>query len=331
MSDDLQTDQLVAEYNSLLVYDYVITVGLEMKLFWKRKGMITGSSILFIVNRFPDPTTSKYLPWSRKYSNKINLWLFFSTLRAYALLSSGTRHGWQWYMSTLVLLSSLAPVVINIVGMSYWSVVGTSANGCIITAPHLSKTIQDYIFSFLFTIISRVCLITSDLLVMCITWKATYKMSRDIKVLGQGSSLSNILFRNGIFYFGWGLVNIGLHHTGSILATLNILHLTFTFISHSWLPLALQIIRVTIALRSDPSSIIVSFAEPHEANNAATHQHSQVSSMSSLNFNRVIGSLGSSLPAPGEISEVQSVPQGNDEETEVENLNNGEVSSDGTV
>ena len=39
-----------------------------------------------------------------------------------------------------------------------------------------------------------------------------------------------------------------------------------------------------------------------EANNAMMHQHSHTSSIGSLNFNRFIGSLGSSLPAPGEPS-----------------------------
>ncbi len=60
-----------------------------------------------------------------------------------------------------------------------------------------------------------------------------------------------------------------------------------------------------------------------EANSAMTHQHSQISSMSSLNFGRVIGSLGSLLPAPGEISEVQSITQGNDGEGEMERVDNG--------
>lgn len=46
--------------------------------------------------------------------------------------------------------------------------------------------------------------------------------------------------------------------------------------------------------------------------------------MSSLNFmSRVTGSLGSSLPAPGETSEVQSVLQSNDGEMpEMERLDN---------
>ncbi len=70
-----------------------------------------------------------------------------------------------------------------------------------------------------------------------------------------------------------------------------------------------------------------------EASNATTHQHSQVSSMSSLNFNRVIGSLGSSLLAPGETSEVQSVLQGNvgEMENEMERLNNGMFEPNGAL
>ncbi len=47
------------------------------------------------------------------------------------------------------------------------------------------------------TIVSRTCLITSDLLVLAITWMATYKNSREMKLLGQSTSLSSILFRDG--------------------------------------------------------------------------------------------------------------------------------------
>ena len=47
------------------------------------------------------------------------------------------------------------------------------------------------------TIVSRTCIITSDLLVLAITWMATFKNSREMKLLGQRTSLSNILFRDG--------------------------------------------------------------------------------------------------------------------------------------
>ncbi|KAI0774510.1 hypothetical protein C8Q74DRAFT_840811 [Fomes fomentarius] len=215
----------------------------------------------------------QYLPWA-----------LFSALRAYALSSEARG---KWFISTLVLLSSLAPLIINYVQLGYWSItVG-------------------------------VCLISSDLLVMCITWKATYKTSREIKVLGQGTSLSSILFRNGTLYFG-------------ILAMLNILHLSSTLFS--------IFNGDRISYQNDPTSIIVLFSEPltailvsrflmdlQEASNAATHQHSHISSMSTLHFSRVIGSLGSSLPAPGETSEVQSVPQENDGEIEMERVDNGLV------
>ncbi|KAI0758240.1 hypothetical protein C8Q74DRAFT_1221913 [Fomes fomentarius] len=125
MSDDSQTAQLVMEYSNiqldyyaststlcLLAYEYIITFDHETKFFSK----LTGSSVLFIINRylpivfaaftlpFPDPTTTKYLPWA-----------LFSTLRAYAL-SSGIQG--QWSISILVLLLSLAPFIINFVDMS---------------------------------------------------------------------------------------------------------------------------------------------------------------------------------------------------------------------
>ncbi len=58
-----------------------------------------------------------------------------------------------------------------------------------------------------------------------------------------------------------------------------------------------------------------------EASNAASHQHSQVSSMSSLDLSRIIGSLGSSLPAPGETCQLgESGLQGNDTKMEMERL-----------
>ncbi|KAI0774511.1 hypothetical protein C8Q74DRAFT_1270542, partial [Fomes fomentarius] len=84
MSDDSESAQLVGLYSTLqienyvvtavlclLAYEYVITFDRETKLFWRRT--TTGSSILFIVNRYlslvgavvsmpyPDPTTTKCL------------------------------------------------------------------------------------------------------------------------------------------------------------------------------------------------------------------------------------------------------------------------------
>ncbi|KAI0774496.1 hypothetical protein C8Q74DRAFT_1270480 [Fomes fomentarius] len=336
MSDDSQTAQLVEGYNtlqlqfyvstavfSLLAYEYVITFDREMKLFWRRT--INGSSILFIVNRylslvysalgmpFPDPTTNKSCTAEYYIIESLGLlqylpWALFSALRAYALCS---RTCGQWSISILVLLSSLAPLILNFVNMGYWSITGASDGPCVVV-DLLSVTIQNHL-----TIVSRVCLIASDLLVMCITWNATYKTSRDsIKVLGQGNSLSSILFRNGTLYF-------------SILVTLNILHLSFTLLS---------IVNTQDSVyANNQDSFVVRFSEPltailisrflmdlQEVKNTATYQHSQVSSMSS----RVIGSLGSSLPAPGETFEVQSVPQSNGE-TEMERVDSGVVVPDG--
>ncbi len=60
-----------------------------------------------------------------------------------------------------------------------------------------------------------------------------------------------------------------------------------------------------------------------EASNAATHQHSHVSSMSSLDFGGIIGSLGSVS------SQAQSVAQEDDGEIEMERVEYGVVVADG--
>ncbi|KAI0793678.1 hypothetical protein C8Q74DRAFT_1215220 [Fomes fomentarius] len=195
MPDDSHTAQLVKEYSSsqidnyavaavlcLLAYEYIITFDREMKFFWRQK--ITGSSVLFIVGRYLTlvfaglDTMSSLTPTTINFKHPHSTTLFrvFSALRAYAL-SSGTRG--QWFISTFVLLLALAPLITNFVDHRLIWVIGQSGK--------LLKV----------TIISRVCLITSDLLVVCVTWKATYKTSREIKVLGQQSSLSSILFKNG--------------------------------------------------------------------------------------------------------------------------------------
>ena len=49
-------------------------------------------------------------------------------------------------------------------------------------------------------VVSRSTLILADLLVLAITWKATFKTSREnVRALGQRMSLSAILFRDGEF------------------------------------------------------------------------------------------------------------------------------------
>lgn len=59
------------------------------------------------------------------------------------------------------------------------------------------------------------------------------------------------------------------------------------------------------------TSVLISrfLIDLQEANNSAMHQ-SALSTMRSLNFDRVIGALASSLPAPGETSRIYTPGSG---------------------
>ena len=72
---------------------------------------------------------------------------------------------------------------------------------------------------FTVTIVSRTTLIIADLLVLAITWKTTFKDSREnIRVLGQRTSLSAILFRDGASMYYYNLsVELNLFHSAGVI------------------------------------------------------------------------------------------------------------------
>ena len=51
------------------------------------------------------------------------------------------------------------------------------------------------------TIVTRVCAIVSDLLVITITWRRTYAMKREADRLHIKASLASLLLRDGTIYF----------------------------------------------------------------------------------------------------------------------------------
>ncbi|KAI0758143.1 hypothetical protein C8Q74DRAFT_302184 [Fomes fomentarius] len=134
---------------------------------------------------------------------------------------------------------------------------------------------------------------------MIITWRATYRTSREAaEVLHQKSTLSKVLLRDGAMYF-------------IVLSIMNTLHLSLT-LNAIFAVNNLGSNGSFIELLIEPlSTIIISrfLIDLQAANNEMMHQHSQVSSIGSLHF---MGSLASSLPAPGERSPVCSI-QDNDE------------------
>ncbi|RPD68275.1 hypothetical protein L226DRAFT_540814, partial [Lentinus tigrinus ALCF2SS1-7] len=145
-------------------------------------------------------------------------------------------------------------------------------------------------------LIKETCLILADLIVLGVTWHGTYQTTQLVRVAAGEQSkhtYSGILLRDGT------AARVLL-----ILATLNVLHLLFTFVS------------ITIDTVSD-TSLVTIFTQPITSilvsrfliDLQEVHQYranSQLSSLSagqgSLHFatSRVMGSLGESLPPPGD-------------------------------
>ncbi len=75
------------------------------------------------------------------------------------------------------------------------------------------------------------------------------------------------------------------------------------------------------------TSVLISrfLVDLQQANQNMMHQHSQVSSISSLNCDRIIGSLGASLLALGEVSQIDDLNPTDDAVVE-DNMNRVEDS-----
>ncbi|KAI0722599.1 hypothetical protein C8Q76DRAFT_782821 [Earliella scabrosa] len=236
---------------ALLAYEYIVTLDREVNLFWTQK--ITMASVLFIANRYIALFVNlMYLPYDvtlqastiifirleqlsplllpnrvltvrRRSSCKVNSyistimqysqyipWAVFSAMRAFALSSR------TWPLALGVFVLSLGPSVINFYGFRVVVFIDSDGFGC-----GLAST-QPVDIANMLTVVSRSTLIIADLLVLAVTWKATFKTSREnVRALGQRMSLSAILFRDGVIYF-------------VTLAIMNVLHLSFTLHSHNW-------------------------------------------------------------------------------------------------
>ncbi|RDX45977.1 hypothetical protein OH76DRAFT_1303309, partial [Lentinus brumalis] len=128
----------------LLSYEYLITLSAEVQLFWKLP--ITGSSVIFILNRYlpllviwydgpyPYPT---YLEGVSFECFQYFPWAAFSALRVYAL----GNQNW-WIASIVFMLSTLAAIC------HYVSIL---------------------------LLVNYAGPVLSDLIVLAITWRATYR------------------------------------------------------------------------------------------------------------------------------------------------------------
>ncbi|PIL24627.1 hypothetical protein GSI_12511 [Ganoderma sinense ZZ0214-1] len=277
-----------------LIYEYLISIGDGINLFATSK--ITGASILYLTNIIiPFVTNAMALIGFTRMSDKVRPifclrnyipWATFSALRAYALSE-------HLPLAILTLFFAMVSFSVNLVQYGFGLTgLNDPTFGCssAINLPQgLSKKLSRL------TIVSRTCLISSDAIVIAVTW---YTMPRKhhVAAVEDTPTFAGILLRNGTVYFGSLLI-------------LNALHLTFTLVA---IDLAFENVSYMTMFTEPVTAVLVSrFLLDLQAANRKTlrldsqdlsqEETSQGVPTGSLIFNRVVGSLGSSI-LPGSSS-----------------------------
>ncbi|KAI0695044.1 hypothetical protein C8T65DRAFT_815229 [Cerioporus squamosus] len=301
-----------------LMYDYVIMFGEEVQLFWTNK--LTGATVLYFANRyisllfvimgvvqtfgrFSDQVSlCRLLSCPRvvkalagvSYSQYI-IWASFSGLRAYALSR-------QRVLSAFVFLLLLVPAGINYAQFSFGlSGVNSPIFGCISVTQLTAALARKLVIA------SRTCIIAADAILVVIT-VVTLARRGVMSSLTTHSrwTLSSVLLRDGLLYF-------------FVLMTLNVLHMAFTlstvfsdtlsfislFSSQCVFPSLRMLHRTSRRTGSRPYSSRTSFSTySSQPSHSQAEQRDPLNfettwtdggGNASLNFARVIGSLGSSI------------------------------------
>ncbi|KAI0738622.1 alcohol acetyltransferase-domain-containing protein [Daedaleopsis nitida] len=244
--------------STFLLYDYVITLGQEVELFWRHQ--LTAASFLFFANRYVTVFFNILgLAALAPFSNQRGSLL--SVLRgAYSLcplFGSGspltTRVSCQLYvkafggigyfqyivwaafsglrafalsrhrpLSTLVFLLMLVPAGMNYGAQFAFGLTGVNDPilGCITSTDMPSEFAKKCARYDILVITTRACIITGDAILVGITWMTLAKRHPVAQMSSRASrwTLSSVLLRDGVAYF-------------IILLILNVLHLTFTISS----------------------------------------------------------------------------------------------------
>ncbi|RPD55606.1 hypothetical protein L227DRAFT_615235 [Lentinus tigrinus ALCF2SS1-6] len=308
-----------------LLYDYFLTLGREVRLFWT--GTLTGASILFFSLRYATllyevldivegenasslcrafvaleltASVADSCNLIAQAFNVVNFLRFvpialFSAMRAYALSSN-------YVLSAIIFLLSLTPFVVNFIQYGQgirgsMLPVGNCEAQINVTPVETIMSVSLYIFMGVMLtwnadritvpVVSRGGLIIADFLLILVTWRTLVKTS----VLPRFSfekahkSLTTIMFWNGTIYF-------------VVLFVLNVLHMTFTLTSIFGLGKSL------IAVFTDPiTTILISrfLLDLQHANRQdvqlGSDDHIQQTStpQGSLAFARTLGSINSTI------------------------------------
>ncbi|RPD67536.1 hypothetical protein L227DRAFT_569665 [Lentinus tigrinus ALCF2SS1-6] len=281
---------------SLLFYDFVITSGREVNLFWTKK--LTGASALFFFIRYVtlvyeilDVVSSVFTLSDKVCDGVIKSYTALEYVRyiPFAVFSAMRAHGLlkNWVLSVLILVLSFTPLVnfamfpLGLTGM-FDPVVGCVANIVRITPNE----------PIIFVSVARAGLILADFILIVLTWVTlAIGPARPHLHLGDNTrrSLAAIMLWNGLIYF-------------VILFILNVLHLSFTLTSIFGIDEPSN-----ITLFTDPVTSILTWhflLDLQEANqrdlklDSEDPMHTSMSITGSLNFARVMGSIGS-IVVPG--------------------------------
>ncbi|KAI0722688.1 hypothetical protein C8Q76DRAFT_793699 [Earliella scabrosa] len=277
MSLDAEQAQLDALYDqsqwylqtaaaTLLAYEYIITFDREVKLFWNRK--VTMASILFGVNRYLALLVAMlFIPYDLPGPGT-----------AYAVGLAGghvvvDEFGCDWIDGFQIATGVMcATFICSLNEFMRLTKVGTG---------------------YRLTIAIRASLIAADIIILSVTWIKTYRDREQSVAIKQPSSLSGILFRDGLIYF-------------LVLFSTHILHLGLVL--HSLAGTSDQAINMILVSETITAILISRFLmDLQEASNHSKHQEF-LSSFGSHHMSHFIGSLGSSLPAPGLVNHSVHVP-----------------------
>ncbi|KAI0640675.1 hypothetical protein C8Q79DRAFT_1014901 [Trametes meyenii] len=196
-----QENCIIFSVKALLLFDYLITLGEEVRLFWKRKA--TAATVLYVIVRYwtlavyallnliavllsiPDTrlgdTSTILTPASRVYSAA------FSALRVFALSQK------NWVLSSTVFILSLGPVAVNL------TVYGYGLRGQ--NAPLYGCQGLDGATVVEVSAVSRTGLILAETLVIVVTlaqaWNGLFRFDRRTAI----SSLTTVLIYDGTKYY----------------------------------------------------------------------------------------------------------------------------------
>ncbi|PCH38710.1 hypothetical protein WOLCODRAFT_136408 [Wolfiporia cocos MD-104 SS10] len=146
------------------------------------------------------------LLWGCSICMQYACWGVISALRVYAI------GGRRWFIPLVVMGLYLIPVATTIYMYSLTAKMQFPApTGCV-TYQRVSIVEQKMLI-----VASRAAIIAADLMVLVVTWRATYWTLRSAHMLGTQQSLMSLSLRDGTSYFGalliLGVINMVMYYT----------------------------------------------------------------------------------------------------------------------